>query len=127
VVMPRFLAFARRTALNAHHKRAVRVFGVVLALDILAGVLFGATDRCGLWNGLYFAIVTVTTVGYGDVSPHGWAAHAVAVAVMLLIIPTWTAVFSFFTTGLLATHVDEKTDKQTEELKEHGNGHWRYP
>lgn len=107
----------RGLVLNAHHQKAVRVFGVVLVLDLLAGLLFGVVDHCGFWNGLYFSIVTVTTVGFGDVTPQGWAAHVVAVAIMLLIIPTWTAVFSFFTTGLLASHVDEKTDQQTAELK----------
>jgi hypothetical protein len=110
--------FLWQTALNLHHQKAVRLLGIVVVLDVAGGAVFGAVDHCGLWNGLYFGVVTVTTVGYGDVTPHGWAAHIVALAIMVLIIPTWTAVFSFFTTGLMAEHVDAKTDRQTAELKE---------
>lgn len=105
--------------MNVHHQRAALLFGIVIALDLLFGALFGVADHVGVWDGVYFGIVTVTTVGFGDVVPHGWAGHLIAVAIMLLILPLWSTVFSFITAGLTADHMDAKTDRQTAELKEH--------
>jgi voltage-gated potassium channel Kch len=93
---------------NIHHKRAAVLFGSVLAAVVLLGAVFGAADHCGTWNGIYFGVTTVTTVGYGDVIPRGWAAHLLAVAIMILIIPLWTGAFSLVTTGFTADHIDTR-------------------
>lgn len=105
--------------MNVHHRRAAGLFSAVIALDLAFGIAFGLADHVGAWNGVYFGFVTVTTVGYGDVLPHGWVPHVLAVAIMLLILPLWSTVFSFITAGLTADHIDTKTDKQTQEIKEH--------
>jgi Ion channel len=71
----------------------------VLAIYLLAGMFFsflygvvGAVDSDGLFaqvpssdraDELYFSFVTLTTVGYGDLSPAGGVARAFAVAEML--------------------------------------------
>ena len=102
-----------------HHRRAAWLFSAVIVLDVAFGAVFGLADHVGAWNGVYFGFVTVTTVGYGDILPHGWAAHVLAVAIMLLILPLWSTVFSFVTAGLTADHIDARTDKQTAELKKH--------
>jgi uncharacterized membrane protein YeaQ/YmgE (transglycosylase-associated protein family) len=72
----------------------------VLAIYLLAGMFFsfiygviGAVDSGSLFNQvsastredeLYFSFVTLTTVGYGDLSPAGGVARSFAVAEMLL-------------------------------------------
>jgi voltage-gated potassium channel len=94
--------------LNGHQDRALCLFLAVIAADLAFGVLFGYADHDGPWDGMYFAITTVTTVGYGDVTPHGWGAHLVAVSIMLLVVPLWAGVFSLVTTGLTAAHVDRR-------------------
>lgn len=102
-----------------HHKRMTGLLALVAAMVAGLGALYGTVTPIGPWDGMYFAVVTVTTVGYGDIVPRGWEAHLVALAIMILIIPAWTGVFSLLTTGMLANHVDAKTDKQTEQIKEH--------
>lgn len=99
-----------------HHRRAARLFAAVIVLDLGLGALFGLAEHVGAWNGMYFAIVTVTTVGYGDITPHGWLPHLLAVAIMLLIVPLWSAVFSLVTTGLTADHVDKRHAEIHEKL-----------
>lgn len=119
-----------RWVIHVHHQRAIRIFGIVIVLDLASGVAFGVSDHVGMWNGIYFSIVTVTTVGYGDVTPHGWLAHLLAVTIMFLVLPLWGAMFSYLTAGITAGHAEKMTEKQTEELKEHVNGSttgWRYP
>lgn len=102
------------------------VLGLSVALDVVFGFLFGLTEHVPAWTGLYWATTTASTVGYGDVTPHGWAPHIIAVAVMLTVIPLFSAVFSLLTTGLTKKHVDRRheelkrhVDQKHEELKQH--------
>lgn len=94
--------------MNMHHQRAVRVLVVAVLADIGLGIAFGIADHVGINNGLYFSTVTATTVGYGDVLPHGWLPHLLAVIIMLTVIPLFASVFSLLTTGWTAEHVDTR-------------------
>jgi len=67
----------------------------VAALSILAGgELFALTEHVSFGTGAYWAAVTASTVGYGDVTPHNSAGRIVAVAVILTAIPALAAVFA---------------------------------
>jgi voltage-gated potassium channel len=91
------------------------LFSAVAVLVVTLGALYGTVTPVGPWDGMYFAVVTVTTVGYGDIVPRGWEAHLVALAIMVMIIPLWSAVFSLLTSGIVADHVD----RRHEEMKDH--------
>jgi voltage-gated potassium channel len=109
-----------------HHRRALVIFLVAGALDAVLGLAFAAADRISVPDGLYFATTTATTVGYGDITPHGWLPHLLAVAMMLLVIPLFASAFSLLTSGLTSTHVaaSEKRvkDHLEQRLREHLGG-----
>jgi voltage-gated potassium channel len=98
-----------------HLRTALRILGASVALDTLFGITFGVSNHVGIWDGLYFATTTATTVGYGDITPHGWLPHMIAVGIMLMVIPTFSAFFSLLTTGLTSHHVKQH-------IKERFNG-----
>ena len=88
-----------------HHKAAAATIAAAAALNLAFGTAFAAADHLSTGDGLYFAITTATTVGYGDITPRGWLAHLLAVAMMLTVVPLFAATFSLFTSGLTAGHV----------------------
>lgn len=109
---------ARLTALNSHHMRALRVLIIAIAADGILGLAFGYADHVGVANGLYFSTVTATTVGYGDILPHGWLPHLLAVLIMVTVIPLFASVFSLLTTGLTADHIDTRHEELKARLPE---------
>jgi voltage-gated potassium channel len=83
----------------AHHARrlfsaqGLRYAAVVLVLVVVGGgTVFSAVERpaqhLSIESGIWWAIVTVTTVGYGDIVPHTEAGRGVAVIVMITGIGT---------------------------------------
>ena len=109
-----------------HHRRALQVIGWAVLLDMALGLLFALAQGISYWDGLYWAVTTATTVGYGDIVPHGWLAHLVAIVVMLTVIPLFASAFSLLTSGLTSTHVEasEKRikDHVEERLRHHFSG-----
>lgn len=78
-----------REALNAsRHKISVFLFAVMSAVVILGTVMYliegPENGFTSIPSAIYWAIVTLTTVGYGDISPKTPAGQAVASLVMIL-------------------------------------------
>ncbi len=82
----------------------------VLLLGVLAviagGVAFALAEHVAVWTGLYWAVTTATTVGYGDVSPHNGAGRIIAVAVMLTAIPLFGAAFALLAAIATSTRLN---------------------
>ena len=88
-----------------HHRRALITIAAALALDAIGGLAFAAAEHLSATLGLYWALSTATTVGYGDIVPRATAGHLISVVVMLTVIPLFAATFSLVTSGLTTTHV----------------------
>jgi hypothetical protein len=81
----------------------LRVFGVVLASVLLAGTLgFSLLEGLSLVDALYFSVVTVATVGYGDIHPITPAGRLLAVALIVCGVGTFLGVVANATDLLLA-------------------------
>ncbi len=88
-----------------HRRRAVILFATAIACMLAGGAVFATTQHYPLTTGLYWAITTATTVGYGDVTPHNATGRIVSSAVMLTTIPLLASVFALVTGAAAASGV----------------------
>jgi voltage-gated potassium channel len=84
---------------------------------IIAAALYSVFEKVGVGDSLWWAVVTASTVGYGDISPDTWQARAIAVVLIstmvLLVIPLITAHFA----SRLIVDTDAFRHDEQEELK----------
>jgi voltage-gated potassium channel Kch len=105
--------------------RALRlIIGAALVLVIVAGALERIVEPdtfTSLGLAYWWAVVTVTTVGYGDVVPHSVAGRVVAGALMLVglaLIPTLTSVTISVLISKRTRRSDEEDRRQQDESME---------
>jgi voltage-gated potassium channel len=61
------------------------VFAVTIVMGTAMYLIEGRTNGFdSIPHSIYWAIVTLTTVGYGDISPHTWAGQLLASVIMIL-------------------------------------------
>ncbi|MET8149896.1 potassium channel family protein [Actinoplanes sp. NPDC049668] len=88
-----------------------------LLLIVVCSVLYHFFEEESFGDSLWWAVVTASTVGYGDISPETWQARvmaAVLISVMVLIVvPLITA---HFASKLIVDH-DAFRHEEQEELK----------
>ncbi len=76
-------------ALNSSRRKIAIFLFTVLNIVVIAGALMylvegGENGFTSIPRGIYWAIVTITTVGYGDIAPHTNLGQALAAVLMIL-------------------------------------------
>jgi voltage-gated potassium channel len=87
-------------------------------LIVVSGVLYRIFEDVSVGDAVWWAVVTASTVGYGDISPETWQARIVAAilisTMVLLVIPLITAHFA----SKLIVDTDAFAHEEQEELKQ---------
>lgn len=88
-----------------------------LVMIVVAGALYGIVEGRSAGDSVWWAVVTASTVGYGDIAPTTWQGRALASllisTMVLLVIPLITA---HFASKLIVDH-DAFRHEEQEELK----------
>ena len=96
---------------------AVVIASATIAITVAAGILMTVADRDNypsIGSGLWWAIQTVTTVGYGDHVPTSVAGRLIAALVMLLGIGFVTVITAAITSTFVAQARLEQKSPDTE-------------
>jgi voltage-gated potassium channel len=91
--MPLFL-IAAGLVHRVNRYRVASLLAFACAVLLIGAALFSLTQHVSFGIGIYWAVTTATTVGYGDVTPHNTVGRIIAIAVMLGTIPVVGAVFA---------------------------------
>jgi voltage-gated potassium channel len=75
-------------------RHVIILLGCVVGVVLLGGGLFAAAEDLPYTTGLYWAVTTATTVGYGDITPHNPIGRLIASLVMLIAIPLLAGAFA---------------------------------
>ena len=106
-----------------NNKRLRTVLSLILFFIVLFGFIFFITepDVKSFSDGLWWALVTITTVGYGDITPMTTIGRLVASALMFLglgLIASLTAVISVkFIQSFVDHHTNDDVLEKLEEMQ----------
>jgi voltage-gated potassium channel len=97
-----------------HRQYAAALLTTATACVLVGAGLFAATQNLPYTTGLYWAVTTATTVGYGDVTPKNAVGRLIASLVMLTAIPLLAGVFALVTGGAAAAGIRRILNVQTQ-------------
>ena len=117
-----------RAILMARRKLLVFFYGVLILVVVFGTLMFIVE---GPENGftsipisMYWAIVTITTVGYGDISPHTWLGQLIASMAMLTGYAIIAVPFGIFSSELMSEFQrQQKPDRDFARLCDNCNLH----
>jgi voltage-gated potassium channel len=92
--------------------RYAALIAVMTALG--GGAAFASVEGLSTWDGVYWAIATMTTVGYGDITPATTAGQIIAVFVMIVGIGFLTMVIGAAAQRFVTPSLEEVSDEQDE-------------
>lgn len=96
-----------------HRRHVVMLLGSVFLVVLLGAGLFSLAEGLPFTTGLYWAVTTATTVGYGDITPHNPVGRLIASLVMLTTIPMLAAAFALASGAAAAAGVRRILDMRT--------------
>jgi len=99
------IALLLRAFGEPHRRQIFILLGSVVGVVLLGAGLYALAEGLPYATGLYWAVTTATTVGYGDVTPHNPVGRLVASLVMLTTIPMLAAAFALLSGAAAAAGV----------------------
>lgn len=88
--------------MSNHHKFAAIVYGLTVLFAVGLGSLYALVEHLSEGLGLYWAVQTISTVGFGDLSPRTNLGHYVAVATIIIGVAFWNFSFGLVTSWLIS-------------------------
>jgi voltage-gated potassium channel len=107
------IALLLRAFGEPHRRQVLVLLGSVVGVVLLGGGLFALAEDLPYTTGLYWAVTTATTVGYGDITPHNPAGRLIASLVMLTAIPLLAGAFAIVSGAAAAAGIRRVLNMRT--------------
>ena len=134
--MQKILTLLRKYTIELIENVRLRYFGIAFVVIVLIFALFywllcpnnGITEGVSLntsfWNAIYFSIVTISSLGYGDLHPIGWSRTLAAIEVIIglslmgiIIAKLTSSRLSYHVKRLFASDAQNRFDNYVIELE----------
>jgi voltage-gated potassium channel len=116
LIASRAIQAERRLASGVVLRSVALLTVMVVVVAGAAESLIDSNDFPTIWDGIWWAVVTITTVGYGDLYPRSVDGRIVAMLVMFVGI----GFLSVLTATIASSFI--QTDTHSDELKSHWKG-----
>ena len=94
---------------------------VIFFFGIVGGTfIYQNVEGWSFLDALYFVIVTVTTIGYGDISPHTPAGKIFTMFFAFFGVATALYIFSHVSSSLFKKHINSKMSQIKRDVKKEG-------
>jgi voltage-gated potassium channel len=95
----------------------LRYVGILAVLTALGGgAAFSAVEERSTWDGVWWAVVTMTTVGYGDIDPETVEGRVIAIVVMIVGIGFVALLTAALAERFVASRVEAAEDEVGERI-----------
>ncbi|HZA58635.1 MAG TPA: potassium channel family protein [Solirubrobacterales bacterium] len=94
---------------------------IALMTVVIGGALFAAVEQdqdLSSWDGIWWAVSTMTTVGYGDISPATDAGRVLAITIMVVGIGFVALLTAFVADRFIQREVEEVEEREDQVLGE---------
>jgi len=123
VLVGRAIQAESRLTSGAAFRLAALITAFIVVVAGAAQATFDTRDFSSVWDGIWWSVVTVTTVGYGDLYPRTVAGRLIGIVVMLigigfLSVLTATVASHFVKTDTGSADVRDALDRIEAELAE---------
>ena len=81
----------------------------VILLAIILALLYMYAENVGFFTALYWAVITMATIGYGDVTPNTLLGRIIAIFASIAGIATFTAFVSILAEYFLSSRLQKRT------------------
>jgi voltage-gated potassium channel len=88
------------------------MLGLLLGVILLAAAVFSLVEKVSYLDGVWWAVVTATTVGYGDIAPETVGMRMVAVIVIVTGLLTVAVMTAAFAANIVASRLQAVNDTQ---------------
>lgn len=96
----------RMKKLSLHEKQVIRLTAGVIGFLLLGTVFYHEFEQLDWLDSFYFSVITLTTIGYGDITPSTDASKI------------FTIIYAFFGIGFLLAYLDLIGGRRLRKMRE---------
>ncbi|AIF70427.1 hypothetical protein PAP_10280 [Palaeococcus pacificus DY20341] len=108
-----------RVGVKVKKNKLITIAIVVLLLALSFSALFMYFEGLDMFSAIYWAIITMSTIGYGDVTPQTYGGRIVAMVAAIAGISTFTALISLLAESFISSSIRRMMGMHKVDFKDH--------